>query len=792
MDILDCIQDNMLIICDNTYKMSILKEINKKHLFLDVKFYTKNEFLNNFLFQVKDEGLYYLVSTYHLKVEIAKMYLKNLYYIEEAKEYKSNKLKFLQKIKKELQDNNLIIYNHNFKDYLSKFQIMVVGYPYLDNYELKIFKEINAYIYDVKESNKLTKVYELDSMEDEINFVCKQIASLIEKGINVNNIKLMNVSKEYYNDLRRIFKFYNIPIRIPTNNNLYCHNVTKIFLENFSSDLSESIEKIKNYDKKIVNKIINICNKYSFLEDKLKGKDLIIYDLKNTTIEDSHLKNYVELINLFDYVSNDDYVFLMNFNTTAIPKIYKDEEYITDNIKDEIDAKTTITINKEVKNYTKNILSSINNLVITYKLKDYKTKYFKSPLVDELSLDIIKPEISITTSYSVINDKINYAKLEDLYVKYNHLDPLYYIYQNTYGNNGYKSYDNSFKGINKDSLKEYLNNKLTLSYSALNNYNRCAFRYYIENILRLNEFTESFEAFIGSIFHYVLENTLNNNSNVEDEINTYIKNKNKILTSKEAFFVKKITEDIKYAVNVIRMQKEYISLDKELYEQDIVIHKSKDMVINFKGFIDKIMYKENNGETLISIIDYKTGDVDIDLKGVPYGLGMQLPIYLYLVSKSGLFKNPKFVGFYLQHILDTLVNISDKKTYDELKQDKLKLLGYSTNQINYLSYFDNSYEKSNLIKSMSVKKDGDFNKNAKVLSDDEINKLISLTEENIDKCIDSILKGDFSINPKRIGYDKDVGCEYCKFKDLCFKKNEDYITLEEVKDLHFLRGEDND
>ena len=44
------------------------------------------------------------------------------------------------------------------------------------------------------------------------------------------------------------------------------------------------------------------------------------------------------------------------------------------------------------------------------------------------------------------------------------------------------------------------------------------------------------------------------------------------------------------------------------------------------------MYKEKNGENLVSIIDYKTGDVDIKINNLIFGLSMQLPIYLYLVK----------------------------------------------------------------------------------------------------------------------------------------------------------------
>ena len=68
-------------------------------------------------------------------------------------------------------------------------------------------------------------------------------------------------------------------------------------------------------------------------------KDLLEYDLKHTYIDNNLYKNYVELINIDDIISDLDYVFLMNFNEGEIPKTKKDEDYITDNIKTEVNLR---------------------------------------------------------------------------------------------------------------------------------------------------------------------------------------------------------------------------------------------------------------------------------------------------------------------------------------------------------------------------------------------------------------------------------------------------------------------
>jgi len=789
MDIHD-IQNNTIIICENDYKKYLLKKMSQNHLFLNVKFYSKREFFQEYFFKYDEESLYYLISTYNFKVDIAKMYLNNLYYVSEPKHYDSPKLQYLVELKKELDQKKLLKYNLGFKSFIKRFQIIVIGYPYLDNYELDIFNKLNAKIISDKSTCVINKAYEFNTMEEEINFVCKNICSLITKGINVNNIKIMGINEDYYNDLNRLANFYNIPIKIPNQMSLYGNVITKEFLNNFDSDITKSINVIKNRENDIVNKIISVCNNYAFVSDKNKVKNLIINDLKNTKIDNFKKKNYIEVIDVETPVDNE-YVFLMNFNTGSIPKPIKDESYITDNIKCEVNMKSTIEINKLNKEYIKNKIGNIKNLVITYKLKSGKGEFYPSSLINELNLEITKKEEDILQSYSLLYDKINFAKILDNYEKYGNIDKEYFIYQNNLKDISYNTYDNKFNIIDKNNLRDYLGNKLTLSYSSLSNYNKCAFKYYIANILKLDKYEESFEAFIGSIFHDVLEKCFINDLDVLEEINDYIKNSGKTLTIKERFFVNKIVEDIKFVIMVLNNQKEYINLDKTLYEKNIIINKSRDVLVEFVGFIDKILYKENSNETLVSIIDYKTGFVDIDLKYVPYGLNLQLPIYLYLVKKSNLFMNPKFVGFYLQYILDKDITRDGKKTFAEKRWDNLKLIGYSNADIHSLVEFDETYEDSQLIKGMKTKVDGNFSSYAKVLDDQKIDKLINLTEKNIDNAIDNILDGNFAINPKKIGYENSIGCMYCKFKDLCFKKEQDYMILEDIKSLDFLGGEDN-
>lgn len=780
------IKDNTLIICENAYKENILKKMSLGHLFLNVKFLTKKEFLEKYLFKVSDEGLYFIVNKYNIKIDIAKMYLDNLYYIQDKK-YNNRKLDFLVEILNTLKENNLIIYDDSFKNFLKGYNLLVLGYNYLETFEENIFQSLNANIINNIPLYEINKVYEFVSIEDEIEYTLKEISKLLENKVDINNIKITGINEEYYIPLSRIAKFYNIPINIPKSSTLYSNPITKEFLKYYASSLEEAYNNIKDKNPIIVNKIINIVNKYTFEEDKLKVKDFIINDFKKAKINNFNLKNYVEILDL-NYPYEDEYVFLLNLNMGSIPYIVKDESYITDNIKDLTGMKKVNVINKEIKESIINKIKSIKNLSLSYKKKSNNSNYYASPIINDLHLEIINPSDDITCSYSSILDKLKYASSLDAYNKYGTLNDNINAYKSAY-NIPYKEFNNKFKGINPEDLKVALKGELKLSYSTLNNYSKCAFRYYLANILHIDKYEDKFEAFIGSIFHDVLENCLTGSRDVETEVESYIKKSNRQISIKEKFFINKVKEDIKFTVDALKEKASYITMDKALYEQNIIIDKStNDLKRSFIGFVDKIIYEENTNHTLVSIIDYKTGYVDIELKYLEYGLSMQLPIYLYLVKKGNLFNNPIFVGFYLQMILNKEFPINPKKSYEEQRKDSLKLNGYSIDDKEYLERFDSSYEHSNLIKSMAVKNDGNFYSYTKVLSSEDIDKIIDLTEGVVNNTLYEITKGNFPINPKKIG-NNNVGCEFCKFKDICYKTENDFVLLEEKDKIDFLGGE---
>ena len=729
------------IICPDNIKKQILEQISNEKKIINLKFYTLNEFKKAYFGTYKVEAIYYLMKKYNYKYDVALTHLDNYYFDSELKE--------------ELEENELII-----KEKININKIIIIGYNKIDK---NLLDEITKYDYEIieeKEQNYKNKVYEFNTMEEEINFIIKKIIDL-QKTIDLNDICLVNVGSEYINDIERLFKFNNIPINLNIKKSIYGTTVVKNFLKN----LKENKEIILENDE-ISKLIVKIVNKYAFRKIDDTIIECIEAEIKKTYLKNAILDCAINLVSI-DEIDDSKYYFVLGFNEGILPKPYIDEDYYSDKLKEKMGILTSVEKNILDKKLVINKISR-KNVILSCRLKDGIKDLYPSSIIEELNLEVIKEKFSNYNS-NLYNKLVLGKKLDNL-IKYNEVDDELNLLYSNYIDINYLTYSNKFTGINNNLFNKFINNKLLLSYSSIDDYNKCGFRYYISNILKLDEYNETFIAYIGNLFHYILSIYNNDNFDFELEFNKFINNKE--LNNKEKFFIKKLKKDLIFIINVLKQYEEYSELNKSLYEEKIYVNKDANIKVTFMGVVDRIMYKEENNKTYIAIIDYKTGNPDINLDYSIYGLNMQLPIYLYLIKNSKI-KNPEFIGFYL----DKLIHNKPKYNEDILK--KYKLEGYTIDNENLISIFDKTYMDSKMIKNMKITSNG-FSSYAKTISKNQIDKLIELVDKKIEESRDNILSCNFKINPKRIDNEL-VGCKYCKYKDVCFMKEEDIVDLKKIK-----------
>lgn len=761
---------NKVVIVNDDAKISLLKKIDK---LVNMKIITLSELKKKYVFDYDYRAIYYVSSKYHCIPSIASKYIDNIYYINDG--YKSSKIEFLSKLKQELEERGLLIRNKLFVNFLKDKDIILYNLRDVSLFYKNIIDELKKYnnvsLYYEHNDNSLKRIYCANNNEEEVAFVCSYICKLLKEGISINKIKLANVSDDYLFVVKKMFKMFNIPININGNESIKSTEIVRKFKELYDGDIASVLSKVYEFISddvgyKIYKDIVSVVNKYSGC-NYLDIKELLFDDIDKIKISSCIYDNAVSVIDFKDYLIDvDDYVFLINFNEGVIPICYKDEDYLSDREKMGLGIDTSFMLNKNSNKEVQDIVLRLKHLIVSYSMYNLSGRLYVSTAYDS---DIfIEDKIDILFNNSSSYNKIRLLKEMDVNNKYGIVSKDLLVLSNHYKNYKYLSYDNKFKGINNEKLRRYMNDSLTLSYTGMDSYYHCAFRYYLDYILKINKYEDSFDTVLGNIFHKILSMYFKDNIDISSIYDSLIKDINYNFSASEMFFLDNLKEELLFVIKTIKEQMEYTCLKKLLCEKEIIINLSSDGKIKFKGFVDKILYDYFDGKMITVIIDYKTGNPNVNLNNVIYGLDMQLPVYVYLIKNE--IKDVVIGGFYLQKILSNSHDVLDKKV-------KLRWQGYTNSDIDVLEKVDLSYNNSQIIKSLRTKKDG-FYSYSKVISNDEINMLYDIVSKKIMECSSNIMNGNFVINPKEINSNL-VGCSYCKYHDICYMSFKDVVTLED-------------
>lgn len=773
-------ENNSIIICNQSTKKKILERNFFEKKLNDFTFIDLESFKERFYFKISYKAIIYAMKFLNTSYENAKIIVKNIYFIDLDSNYQiDKKLTQLQQLKKKLIEENILEYDPYFIEFIKEKNIYVVD-MFLDNFAIKMFKEVsNITNVDIINSEPLSKkyeVYKFDKHQQEVEYVFDQISYLLDNNIDINDIYICVESNDYDHMLYRYSSLYQIPITINAKESIKNHFIYKTFIKELSTtnDKTKALKAISELNNTyIYNSIVKLINKFYFIDDIGLFINVLDSEINNVYHENVKLDDVVKVVSLSDNFNENDHVFLIGFDNNSFPKTYKDDEYLPEKYKDILPITTYEEKNELMRSKVVYYLSKINNLYISYSLftqmdnvislvsekmeyieKEYELKPGKSKKLDQLKLGI---EIDKLINYNIHNEQLDllYSTFDDLY----------------------KTYDNSFSGIDKKLLKDKIENYINLSYTTINKFYQCQFAYYLDKVLKIKHDDYTSATILGTIYHELLENYGKEGFDLEEE-------KNKLNTKLEdpmlKYYFNKLWPDFLLAIEVIEEFKLETYLKSEKHEESVKVDYSDNDVIKvFTGKIDKIMYQNIDGVDYVSIIDYKTGSKPASLDNIEYGLNLQLPVYAYFLVKTKLFKNPKILGVYLHHILD-------KATYDvkkdilEVKRANLKLDGYSTLDRTELPIFDPTYKSSKFIKSLSITSKDVFSQHSKVFSQEDIIGMIEKVEGLIVEAFDKILEGEFPINPKTIG-GKDQSCQYCPYENICYKKYSDIQQLETKK-----------
>ena len=378
------------------------------------------------------------MEKYNISFSVAKEYLKYLYYIDLNNNYDSKKISFLQEMKKDLTNNNILIENKQFKEYLNSKNVYVDASCQLDNYLEKIFTSLNAQILTSSPQEKNIIVTQAADIEEEVNNVIVKILELVDNKVSLNHIFLTNISADYFYTLKKLFKMYNIPLELNENISI---NSVPVIKEYF---ITKKLPEYNNENKNIIKPFISLLNKYTSISGSKYYKEILKEELKKTYILPP---KYQESIKVKDFsnleVEDDDYVFLLGFNEGVLPLLHKDEDYLSDSDKEILGMPTSVLKNEISKKRTYQKITNIKNIYMSYKLHSFDDEFYPSSMIEDYSMNVSKTPLQnmhLSNSYN----RRKLCLLLDEYNKYKVIHNDLKTLQKTYKDIMYNSYNHIF------------------------------------------------------------------------------------------------------------------------------------------------------------------------------------------------------------------------------------------------------------------------------------------------------------------------------------------------------------
>lgn len=744
-----------ILVTSNNNKMTILKNSTSLE---ERRFFTLKDFKDKILGKLDQKALYYIYQNYHYNIPYVLNLAKYLPYINEDIKYNSLKLEELKNIKIDLISKNYFNKDLLFLKYLKRVDLKFYDLlPSKENELILAILQENDIKYEVINLNLADKTYQINLAKDEqeeLYFVFLQIGRLLQEGIKPSQIHLVNVSNNYYPLLKRLSYFFKVDIALKSLSSLIDKKEVNDFLLGLNN-LSDAAINIK--DDVLRKTIINLINKYDLtkIKDTSFLKEFFIYFLRNTTYQNNNYSEAIKLSSLTDYFSDTDYVFLVNFNQN-FPALSR-ENFLTSEETNELGLSPDSLKNDLKRKEALIKLSRIKNLVITRPKTCLSEENFSSILEEEMKFST--NQISLELGQNKLLDDIVLTSLLDNLANYNVSNEVLDKYDTSHLN--YQGYDNRFIPF-KMPLKDNIN----ISYTSLDTYFNCAFHYYLDYILGLSDYEDTIYTLLGTYVHGILEKSYKPGFDFAEEIAEAKKD----MTPKVRFFASRYDIVLKRLINFNQFFEEKMKLNNVKTEEKIEI---KHDFLTLKGFIDKLRYLEENDKIYLAVYDYKTGQYTPSLDNLNYGFNMQLPTYLYLLSNKFSDKAVEVCGLFIQKVtLDTLKEEDENKQYTPFR-----LLGFSN--VSLLDYLDPNYQESEYIKGLRVKKDGNFDSKAKLIDNDDIKQIMELVEANLKKVEEAYLNSDFKINPKIIS-NKLNACTNCPYSNICYKKYQDEVYLEDV------------
>lgn len=325
--------------------------------------------------------------------------------------------------------------------------------------------------------------------------------------------------------------------------------------------------------------------------------------------------------------------------------------------------------------------------------------------------------------------------------------------------------------IEDDTAKQLFGNKITMSPSKFDTFNRCRFMYFCRYGLRVERLQPAeFNAMQrGTVVHYVLQRVVEEHGKElakfdDDKITELIDLYTDEYLNMIAGYGDIETPYLKYLTTTIKRSLKYVvkRLSLEFAQSDFTPEKCE-LKIGYDGDLPEITIPIENDATLeltgmidrldrwngyIRIIDYKTGQRNFLLPDILVGQNMQMLIYLYAVARSKQYGGRTAGIFYMPASRDKSGLKSARRMNGLITADEALVAAMDKEN------------KGEFIPKFSPKSPSDS-----YIKEEDFDKIFDYIESRLKHTGNAIYSGNIAADPVD-GLDSGA-CKYCEYQSIC-------------------------
>ncbi len=257
--------------------------------------------------------------------------------------------------------------------------------------------------------------------------------------------------------------------------------------------------------------------------------------------------------------------------------------------------------------------------------------------------------------------------------------------------------------------------------------------------------------------------------------------------------LKNIREE--YKVSKFRPVRFEYDLQKEDKKSVLTIPINDRMKISLRGVVDRVdVYTDENGQSFLRILDYKTGEKKLSFDDIYNGLNLQMLLYMLALTEGTDkdFNSCRPAGIVYMHAgffdCDDDYDPISPQTKDRLKSvnKQLKRDGLIVGDYDLISAMD--ADISGHYVPVTVNKDGRLSAKSRTVSETAFKALESFARRKVYEFGKSLLIGKIDAVPLGRG-DNDLPCNYCDYTSVCDRrkymikligKDDDKKLMEEI------------